>query len=94
VITDFLSMRMPSSTPGVLLSLDVFGVMAWQRPVDLSHHRQDIVGMAKYCDVLSPMILSRIFFGMDGYATPGTRPSTSSASRWTGSSWSTKDSKR
>jgi len=58
----------------VLLSLDVFGVMAWQRPVDLSHTGQDIVGMAKYCDVLSPMIYPSHFFGMDGYARPGDAP--------------------
>ena len=31
---------------GVLLSLDVFGVMAWQRSVDLNHTGQDIVRMA------------------------------------------------
>jgi hypothetical protein len=59
---------------GVLLSLDVFGVMAWQRSVDLSHTGQDIVKMAKYCDVLSPMIYPSHFFGMDGYALPGDAP--------------------
>jgi hypothetical protein len=59
---------------GVLLSLDVFGVMAWQRPVDLSHTGQDIVLMAKHCDVLSPMIYPSHFFGMDGYAMPGDAP--------------------
>jgi hypothetical protein len=59
---------------GVLLSLDVFGVMAWQRPVDLNHTGQDIVRMAHYCDVLSPMIYPSHFFGMDGYALPGDAP--------------------
>jgi hypothetical protein len=59
---------------GVLLSLDVFGVMAWQRPVDLSHTGQDIVGMAKYCDVLSPMIYPSHFFGMDNIEHPGDAP--------------------
>ena len=59
---------------GVLLSLDVFGIMAWQRPVDLAHTGQDIVGMAKYCDVLSPMIYPSHFFGMDGIAQPGDAP--------------------
>jgi hypothetical protein len=57
-----------------LLSLDVFGVMAWQRPVDLAHTGQDIVGMAKYCDVLSPMIYPSHFFGMDNIARPGDAP--------------------
>jgi len=59
---------------GVLLSLDVFGVMAWQRQVDLSHTGQDIVQMAKYCDVLSPMIYPSHFFGMDNIPHPGDEP--------------------
>jgi hypothetical protein len=59
---------------GALLSLDVFGIMAWQRPVDLSHTGQDIQRMAKHCDVLSPMIYPSHFFGMDGIAHPGDAP--------------------
>ena len=75
VITGFLKKAYAELHPtGVLLSLDVFGVMAWQRPVDLSHTGQDIVGMAKYCDVLSPMIYPSHFFGMDGIAHPGDAP--------------------
>jgi hypothetical protein len=75
VITDFLKRAYSELHPtGVLLSLDVFGVMAWQRQVDLAHTGQDIVGMAKYCDVLSPMIYPSHFFGMDGYAHPGDAP--------------------
>lgn len=75
VIADFLQHAYATIHPaGVLLSLDVFGVMAWQRPVDLSHTGQDIVRMAKHCDVLSPMIYPSHFFGMDGYARPGDAP--------------------
>jgi hypothetical protein len=75
VITAFLKKAYAELHPtGVLLSLDVFGVMAWQRPVDLSHTGQDIVGMAKYCDVLSPMIYPSHFFGMDGIEHPGDAP--------------------
>jgi hypothetical protein len=75
VIADFLKRAYAQIHPtGVLLSLDVFGVMAWQRPVDLSHTGQDIVAMAKHCDVLSPMIYPSHFFGMDGYAKPGDAP--------------------
>ncbi len=75
VIADFLKRAYAEIHPaGVLLSLDVFGVMAWQRPVDLSHTGQDIVAMAKHCDVLSPMIYPSHFFGMDGYAKPGDAP--------------------
>jgi hypothetical protein len=75
VIVDFLKHAQAELKPsGVLLSLDVFGIMAWQRQVDLSHTGQDIVNMAKYCDVLSPMIYPSHFFGMDGVARPGDAP--------------------
>jgi hypothetical protein len=75
VITSFLQKAYAELHPtGVLLSLDVFGVMAWQRQVDLSHTGQDIVGMAKYCDVLSPMIYPSHFFGMDNIPHPGDAP--------------------
>jgi hypothetical protein len=75
VIADFLSRAYAQIHPtGVLLSLDVFGIMAWQRPVDLAHTGQDIVAMAKHCDVLSPMIYPSHFFGMDGIAHPGDAP--------------------
>ena len=75
VIADFLKHAYAELHPtGALLSLDVFGIMAWQRPVDLAHTGQDIVRMAKYCDVLSPMIYPSHFFGMDGIAHPGDAP--------------------
>ena len=75
VIADFLKRAYAQIHPsGVLLSLDVFGIMAWQRPVDLSHTGQDIVAMSKHCDVLSPMIYPSHFFGMDGIAHPGDAP--------------------
>jgi hypothetical protein len=75
VIANFLDRAYAQIHPtGVLLSLDVFGVMAWQRPVDLSHTGQDIVAMARHCDVLSPMIYPSHFFGMDGIAHPGDAP--------------------
>jgi hypothetical protein len=75
VIANFLDRAYAQIHPtGVLLSLDVFGVMAWQRPVDLAHTGQDIVAMAKHCDVISPMIYPSHFFGMDGIAHPGDAP--------------------
>lgn len=75
VIAGFLKRAYAELHPtGVLLSLDVFGVMAWQRQVDLSHTGQDIVQMARYCDVLSPMIYPSHFFGMDNIARPGDEP--------------------
>jgi hypothetical protein len=75
VIADFLRRAYAQIHPtGALFSVDVFGVMAWQRPVDLAHTGQDIVAMAKQCDVLSPMIYPSHFFGMDGIAHPGDAP--------------------
>jgi hypothetical protein len=75
VITDFLAKTYAELRPmNVLFSLDVFGVMAWQRSVDLEHTGQDIPQMAKHCDVLSPMIYPSHFFGMDGYKVPGDAP--------------------
>jgi hypothetical protein len=75
VIATFLERAYNELHPmGVLLSLDVFGIMAWQRAVDLNHTGQDIVKMARYCDVLSPMIYPSHFFGMDGYKLPGDAP--------------------
>ncbi|HEU5413664.1 MAG TPA: putative glycoside hydrolase [Candidatus Angelobacter sp.] len=75
VIAGFLDRAYSELHPmGVLLSLDVFGVMAWQRQVDLSHTGQDIVKMAQHCDVMSPMIYPSHFFGMDGYDHPGDAP--------------------
>jgi hypothetical protein len=74
-ITAFLKRAQSELKPmGVLFSLDVFGVMAWQRPIDLSHTGQDIPQMAKYCDVMSPMIYPSHFYGMDGYTSPGDAP--------------------
>ena len=75
VIEDFLTSAYNALKPmHVLFSLDVFGVMAWQRQIDLSHTGQDIVRMAKHCDVLSPMIYPSHFFTMDGYKDPGDAP--------------------
>ncbi len=75
VIVDFLSRAYSELHPlGVLFSVDVFGVMAWQRPIDLSHTGQDIAAMARHCDLLSPMVYPSHFFGMDGYAHPGDAP--------------------
>jgi hypothetical protein len=75
VIANFLDRAYSELHPmGVLVSLDVFGIMAWQRQVDLRHTGQDIVKMAQHCDVLSPMIYPSHFFGMDNIKVPGDAP--------------------
>ncbi len=75
VITDFVARAYDTLHPmGVLVSLDVFGVMAWARPVDLRHTGQNIAEMARHTDVISPMIYPSHFFGFDGYQVPGDAP--------------------
>lgn len=75
VIAGFLQQAYAELHPlGVLVSVDVFGVMAWRRAVDLAHTGQDVALMARFCDVLSPMIYPSHFYGMDGYALPGEAP--------------------
>jgi hypothetical protein len=75
VIADFLAKAHKELKPlNVIFSLDVFGVMAWQRNVDLAHTGQDIVLMSRHCDVLSPMFYPSHFYGMDGYTNPGDAP--------------------
>lgn len=60
---------------GVHISIDVYGVMAWARDVDLDATGQDIVALSYYCDVLCPMIYpSHFFHNFDGYADPGDAP--------------------
>jgi hypothetical protein len=75
VITDFVTRATDTLHPlGVLVSLDVFGVMAWARPIDLSHTGQNIHDLSRHCDVISPMIYPSHFFGFDGYRDPGDAP--------------------
>ena len=75
IITDFVARAYQELHPmGVLVSLDVFGVMAWARPVDLDHTGQNIAQLARHCDVISPMIYPSHFFHFDGIADPGDAP--------------------
>jgi hypothetical protein len=75
VITNFVARAYEALHPaGVLVSLDVFGVMAWEDPIDLAQTGQKIADLAQHCDVLSPMIYPSHFFGMEGMANPGDAP--------------------
>jgi hypothetical protein len=75
VISDFVARAYQMLHPAkVLMSLDVFGVMAWARKADLDHTGQDIPVLARHCDILSPMIYPSHFFHFDGYADPGDAP--------------------
>lgn len=75
VITHFVAQAYSQLHPRrVLLSLDVFGVLAWDHRADVASTGQDLRALVPYCDVLSPMIYPSHFFGMDGYAYPGDAP--------------------
>ncbi len=59
----------------VSLALDIFGVTAWQSEYDVEILGQDLKRMAKYLDVLSPMLYpSHFHSGYDGFANPGSYP--------------------
>ncbi|WP_218079331.1 putative glycoside hydrolase [Anthocerotibacter panamensis] len=60
-----------------LLSIDVFGIMAWSRDVDLAITGQNLTEMARYVDVISPMLYPSHFYGQfQGMAYPPHAPYT------------------
>jgi len=76
VITDFLAQARKELAPyEVILSIDVFGVMGWARPEDIRMTGQRIEDLARYCDVMSPMIYPSHFYGpFENIANPGDHP--------------------
>jgi hypothetical protein len=76
IITDFLARAQRELKPfNVLLSIDVFGIIGWGRPEDIQMTGQNIVDLAKYCDVISPMIYPSHFYGpFQGIARPADQP--------------------
>ena len=57
------------------LAVDIFGVTAWQSKNDIENLGQDLKRMAKYLDVISPMLYPSHFHeGYDGFANPGAEP--------------------
>jgi hypothetical protein len=75
VITDFVKRgHSMLQAAGVTLSLDVFGIMAWQEKEDLAQTGQDVAELARHCDIMAPMIYPSHFFNMEGYANPGDAP--------------------
>jgi len=76
VITSFLAQARKELAPyKVLLSIDVFGVMGWDRPDDVRMTGQKIEHLAQHCDVISPMIYPSHFYGpFESIAEPGDHP--------------------
>lgn len=57
---------------GVLLSIDVFGIVLWQRKLDVCVTGQDLTKMAKNSDIISPMIYPSHFSNpFDNLKNPG-----------------------
>jgi hypothetical protein len=60
---------------GVPLSLDVFGVVAWQRAPDVKATGQDLTKLGAVVEAVSPMVYPSHFQeGFNGYAVPGAHP--------------------
>ena len=76
IISDFLARaRRELAAHQVLLSIDVFGIIAWGRPKDVEMTGQKIDDLARQCDVISPMIYPSHFHNpFRGIADPGERP--------------------
>ena len=78
VITSFLAQAREELAPyKLLLSVDVFGVMGWEHSEDIQTIGQKIGDLARYCDVMSPMIYPSHFYGaFQNIAKPGDQPFT------------------
>jgi hypothetical protein len=76
VITGFVKrVHEKTQAAGVPLALDVFGVVAWQRAVDVHATGQDLTRLGAVVEVLSPMIYPSHFqAGFNGYSEPGAHP--------------------
>ncbi len=60
---------------GVPLSIDIFGVVAWQRSVDVLRTGQDLMRLGQLVEAVSPMVYPSHFSqGFNGYADPGEHP--------------------
>jgi hypothetical protein len=60
---------------GAFLSIDIFGVVAWGKRVDIDKTGQDISMLAQHCDVISPMLYPSHFNDeFDGFKNPGDHP--------------------
>jgi hypothetical protein len=76
VITGFVRrVHEHTQAAGVPLSLDVFGVVAWQRAVDVKATGQDLRKLGAVVEAVSPMVYPSHFQeGFNGYAVPGAHP--------------------
>jgi hypothetical protein len=76
VITAFVGrVHERTRTAKVPLSIDIFGVVAWQRSVDVLATGQDLRRLGGLVEAVSPMVYPSHFQeGFNGYAAPGEHP--------------------
>lgn len=76
IITDFVAQARRELAPyKVLLSIDVFGIIAWGRQEDIFVIGQKVEDLARYVDVISPMIYPSHFSSpFQGIARPADQP--------------------
>ncbi len=75
-ITHFLQRAYQEiSRRNTLVSIDIFGVVAWGKTVDINKTGQRIEKLSRYCDVISPMLYPSHFNDdFDGFSRPGDHP--------------------
>lgn len=76
VITSFMKKAYEDLKPkGVLISIDVFGVIAWNKDIDQRITGQKVEDLAKYVDVMCPMVYPSHFGNIfDGKKNPADHP--------------------
>lgn len=76
VISGFLERAKAELKPyNVLLSVDVFGTVAWDQPIDVKITGQKLEEMAQHVDVISPMLYPSHFYGtFDNKSYPPDHP--------------------
>ena len=76
VIAGFVKrMHDRTKAAGVPLSIDIFGVVAWQRSVDVLATGQDLARLGAVVEAVSPMVYPSHFQeGFNGYSAPGDHP--------------------
>ncbi len=63
------------SARNTLLSIDIFGVVAWSKDIDIEKTGQKIEFLYQYCDIISPMLYPSHFdFNFDGRDNPADHP--------------------
>lgn len=76
IITAFAKRAYEELKPtGVMISADVYGIMAWAQPIDVKVTGQLLEDMANYVDVLCPMVYPSHFNdGFAGIPRPANQP--------------------